>query len=318
LMNNAPGHIAVIFSRLHEPRPQPERGATMPVMIRSLTVFLFTALIAFGQTRKEFEVASIRPVGDQPAGAAAAGLHIDGAQIRISNLALKDYLAIAYRVRINQISGPDWLASQRFDITAKLPDGGVPGDVNEMLESLLVDRFQMKAHREMKELPVYALEVAKTGLKVTATTPDEDPSARNNGVVNVAAGGTSAGVMINLGEGSYFMLDSNSVQTQKLSMRTLADMLTRFLDRPVVDMTELKGGYDLKFDLSPEDRMAMLIRSAVAAGVVLPPQALALLDGGSGDSLFQSMKKIGLSVEARKAALGVIVIDEMRKTPTEN
>jgi uncharacterized protein (TIGR03435 family) len=93
-------------------------------------------------------------------------------------------------------------------------------------------------------------------------------------------------------------------------------MLTRFLDRPVVDMTNLKGSYDLTLDLTPEDRMVMLIRSAVAAGVVLPPQALALLDTGSNASLNDALRKIGLTLVARRAPLEVLVIDEMQKIPT--
>jgi uncharacterized protein (TIGR03435 family) len=83
-------------------------------------------------------------------------------------------------------------------------------------------------------------------------------------------------------------------------------------------MTNLKGGYDLALDIAPEERLPMMIRSAVSAGVILPPQALALLDGSSMSSLINSMKKVGLSLEARRAPLEVIVVDQMQKTPTEN
>jgi uncharacterized protein (TIGR03435 family) len=287
-------------------------------MYRNLTVLLFIATLAFGQTYKEFEVASIKPAGDQPAGQAGAGLTIDGSQVRIANLSLKDYVGIAFRMRVNQVVAPDWLGTARFDVAAKLPEDSKAADVNEMLETLLTDRFRMKAHREMRELPVYALEVLKTGLKVTETTPDGDSMTRGTGSVNLAAGGSNAGVMINLGEGSYFILGSDAVETKKLTMSTMADMLTRFLDRPVVDLTNLKGGYDLKLSVSPEDRTTMLIRSAIGAGVVLPPQALALLDGGSIASLVDSLRKIGLSLEARRAPLQVVVVDEIQKTPTEN
>src|SRR5262245_26767273 len=142
-------------------------------MIRSIILCLLTAAVAFGQTRKEFEVSSIRPVAEQPPNQVAVGLHIDGSQVRITYLALKDYIAMAYRTRLNQVSGPDWLATQRFDIAAKLPDGASQADVLQMLQSLLADRFQMKMHREMKEFPVYALEVAKTGLKIMESGPGE-------------------------------------------------------------------------------------------------------------------------------------------------
>jgi uncharacterized protein (TIGR03435 family) len=285
-------------------------------MIRGIIVIVLSAVAAFGQSRKEFEVASIRAVGDEPVNQVAAGIRIDGSQVHVTALSLRDYIGVAYQKRINQVVGPDWLATQRFDISAKIPEGGKREDVNEMMKSLLEERFGMKAHTEMKEFPVYALEVAKTGLKVVETAPAD--SFSNSRGVNVAAGGSAAGVMINLGEGSFFSLGTSSVQTKKLSMSTFADMLTRFLDRPVVDMTNLKGAYDLDLPLTPEDRIVMLIRSAIGAGVVLPPQALALLDAGSSDSLSDSLSKVGLLLERRRAELEVVVVDQIQKTPTEN
>jgi uncharacterized protein (TIGR03435 family) len=285
-------------------------------MTRVLLALLITAVVAFGQARKEFEVASIRVATEQPLNAVAVGLQVDGSQVRISYLSLKDYISIAYQVGLNQIIGPDWLGSQRFDIAGKLPDGASRTDVNEMLQALLAERFRLKAYREMKEFPIYALEVAKTGFKATQTATADVVETAD--AVNVAAGGTAAGVAISFGEGSSFALGTSSFEVKKLSMRIMADMLTRFLDRPVVDMTNLKGGYDLVLPIAPEERMPMLIRSAVAAGVILPPQALALLDGSSMGSLMDSMKKVGLSLEARRAPLEVIVVDSMQKTPSEN
>ena len=85
-----------------------------------------------------------------------AGTHIDGSQVSFKFLSLNNYIAYAYRVKNYEISGPDWMASARFDITAKLPAGGSAKDVSAMLQALLEDRFQLKVHRESKELPVYA------------------------------------------------------------------------------------------------------------------------------------------------------------------
>src|SRR5262245_16272468 len=117
-------------------------------MIRMTLVLLLTAIVAFGQTRKEFEVASIRAVGDRPPEQVTVGLHIDGSQVRVTYLSLKDYIGMAYRTRPNQIIGPDWLGSQRFDVAGKLPDGTAQSDVLEMLQNLLADRFQLKFHKE--------------------------------------------------------------------------------------------------------------------------------------------------------------------------
>ena len=101
-------------------------------------------------------------------------------------------------------------------------------------------------------------------------------------------------------------------------MTRFADTLARFMDRPVIDMTELKGNYDIKLEFTPEDYTAMLIRSAIAAGVALPPQALKALEFSSGDSLTSALQTVGLKLDSRKAPLPVLVIDRVEKTPTEN
>ncbi len=90
-----------------------------------------------------FEVASVRPSPEQlgPAAYASVGVHISGSQVRISYLALRDYLSIAYRLPVGQVEGPDWIAQARFDIAAKLPDGSSSSQVPEMLQALLADRF---------------------------------------------------------------------------------------------------------------------------------------------------------------------------------
>jgi len=94
--------------------------------------------------------------------------------------------------------------------------------------------------------------------------------------------------------------------------------LELYTDRPVVDMTDLTGTYDFTLEITAEDYQAMLVRAAVTAGLTLPPDALRLLDGATLPSLFDSLQKVGLQLDARKAPLDVLVIDEVRKTPTDN
>ena len=124
--------------------------------------------------------------------------------------------------------------------------------------------------------------------------------------------------MVDLGRGSHFTFANDRLEAAKLSMTGLADTLARFVDRPVVDMTELKGNYDFTLELSPEDFRNMRIRSAVAAGVSLPPEALRLLDGATDESLFAALQTLGLKLETRKAPLEVLVIDHAEKSPAEN
>ena len=90
------------------------------------------------------------------------------------------------------------------------------------------------------------------------------------------------------------------------------------MDGPVVDGTGLKGAYDLTLELSPEDYQAMMVRSALLVGVLLPPEAVRFAEGNSSASLATALLKVGLTTQPRKAPLEVLVIDHMLKAPGEN
>lgn len=280
----------------------------------------FAATFASAQAsppKLEFEVAAIRP--SQPSGPdrVDAGLHLDGSQARFGSLNLKEYVAIAYHVRANRVIGPDWIAQKRFNINAKLPAGSTIQDIPQMMQSLLAERFQLKIHRETKDLPAYALIVGKPPLKLQAAAPDSAPPGAGAGV-NVAASGSAAGVSIRLSNGGSFTFANDQFDIRKVSMDVLADELTSYLDRPVVNKTGLQGNYDMKLAVTPEDYQALLIRSAVNAGIVLPPRALRLLDGGPPDSLFDALQQQGLRLENRKLPLELIVVDQALEAPTAN
>ena len=115
------------------------------------------------------------------------------------------------------------------------------------------------------------------------------------------------------------------IELNKTTMDQMAEALTRFVDRPVVNMTDLKGNYQVALDLTMED----LMRVARAAGVSVPPGALAGRGGGGGgdkpgdsasdpgeSSIFRSVQDMGLKLDARKAPLELIVVDHVEKTPT--
>jgi uncharacterized protein (TIGR03435 family) len=276
------------------------------------------AIAAFGQ---EFEVASIRPSGPLvPGSDVKLGVHIDGAQVRCNQMSLSDLIGMAYKVKHYQINGPDWIAGERFNVSAKLPDGASRDQVPEMMKTLLASRFQMKLHHDSKPYPVYALIVAKGGLKMKEVPPEtsDSPEAEKNKPFEVGVSGGPRGVSLSLGRGSFFDFSNNRLQVKKISMIGLSDLLARFMDRPVVDMTGLTGLYDFGFDLAPEDYRSMMIRSAIAAGVQLPPEALRLLDGASDASLHAGLDSVGLKLDARKAPIDVLVVDQVQKTPTEN
>jgi uncharacterized protein (TIGR03435 family) len=279
-----------------------------------------TALFGQNPARPSFEVASIRPSAPGPPQQGVAGARIDGAQFRTAYLTLKDYIGVAYRLKLYQISGPDWIGTDRFDVAATLPEGTLPAQVPSMMETLLEERFQLKVHREKKEFPIYALETAKGGLKMTEAPPSPElEKADPRAPQEFTGGGSNQGVSINLGSGSSVSFSNNKFEAKGLTMASLAGTLERFLDRPIVDMTDLKGRYDFSIDVTADDYRAMLIRSAVVAGVVLPPDVLRFLDSASSpESLFDGLAKLGLKLEPRRAPLDVLVIDGALRTPTEN
>jgi uncharacterized protein (TIGR03435 family) len=266
--------------------------------------------------RPEFEVASIKPSPPQMPNQAAIGIHIDGAQVRCAFLPLRDYLAMAYHVKVNQIVGPDWMNTERFDIAAKIPAGGSAEHIREMLQTLLEARFRMKIRHEQKEFPVYGLLAAKGGLKMQPLPPD--PEEANRRAVDVTASGGAGGVNLSFGNGASFSLAGGKFDITRLTMEDFAQALTRFADRPVIDMTNSPARYTFTVDLTPEDYRAILIRSAVNAGVTLPPEALRALEGFTGESTFIALQTVGLKLESRKAPLPVVIIDSISKSPTEN
>lgn len=149
--------------------------------------------------------------------------------------------------------------------------------------------------------------------------PDEPAeSSAAGGAVNIAATGSQVGVSVDLGRGASFSFGNGRFEGTKLNMPSVAETFTRFLDRPVVDLTDVKGRYSFSLEFSPEDFQAMQVRSALNAGVVLPPQALRALDNATDDSVFAAVQKLGLKLEPRRAKLEVVVVDSMAKMPTEN
>ena len=244
------------------------------------------------------------------------GLHIDGAMVSFNGMPLKWYIHYAYSVKDNQVSGPDWLSSERMDIVAKLPAGAAREQIPAMMQALLADRFKLTLHRDSKEFSVYALTVGKGGAKIKESPLDpdtDDGPGKTNVDVNVTGG--DRGATISLGKGASVAFEAQRLVAKKVTMSYLADSLARFVDRPVVDMTDLKGTYDLTIAYNLDDVRALILSSA-PPGTPLPPRQAEV--GETGVSLMDSLQALGLKLEPRKAPLDVLVIDHIEKTPTAN
>src|SRR5262249_40188589 len=151
--------------------------------------------------------------------------------------------------------------------------------------------------------------------KLEKVDPNRDVK---EGAFVVSGGGSRDGIGVDLGRGSSYTFAENRFEGRKLSLDALARTLTNFVGRPVVDMTATEGQYDVVLALSAEDYMGMLVRAADSRGATLPPQALKLLETTSLDSLFESLRKVGLTLQARRAPIDVLVVDHIEKMPTEN
>jgi uncharacterized protein (TIGR03435 family) len=114
---------------------------------------------------------------------------------------------------------------------------------------------------------------------------------------------------------------SMHMEASRVTMAQLADTLSRFVDRPVVDMTELKGEYQVALELSMADLMSAARAAGLPGGPLPSAGAASAADAASepsAGSVFAAVQKLGLRMEPRKAPLETIVIDHLEKTPTEN
>ena len=275
----------------------------------ALVVLVFPFLVA-AQVRPQFEVAAIRPAADALSGDFVLGLNAKGSQVHISWASLADLVNMAYRVKRYQISGPPWLGADHFNVDAKIPDGFTTRHVPEMLQTLLDVRFGMKSHWEQKELPVYTLGLSTLEPKLTEVAAPDDQLSFPIGNIS---GGRS---VIDFGSGGTFTFGDNMLDAKKLNLDQFTEWFSNFLDRPVLNKTNLKGYYDFQLKLTARDFQTMWQWAAIAGGANVPPPAL--MDGLSLESLPNALKNLGFKLERGKGLIDVLVIDAVQRKPTEN
>jgi uncharacterized protein (TIGR03435 family) len=275
----------------------------------SLVFVLLAATFTFAQSprpaRVEFEVAVIRPTAT-----ATRAIRIDGAQVHFTGFLLREYIARAYQVRVSQVTGPDWLSSRPFDIDAKFPEGSTPSQIADMLQALLADRFSLKQHREQKE-------IGRPPLRLKNSASDPNANSGVEALVSITVDTSAGRTAVDLGHGSSYTIMDGKFEGKGFTGAMLASTLERYCDRPVLDRTGLSSVFDFSFDVSPEESQGLGMRAALYAGVKLPPQLLNQLDAG-GNPLIGAMQQLGLKLDARKAPVDVLVVEDVRRTPLEN
>ncbi|HEY1497510.1 MAG TPA: TIGR03435 family protein [Candidatus Solibacter sp.] len=271
-------------------------------MIRGVVGVCFLAiapLMAYAEGALVFEVASVKPAAPQAPGRFQISMGGDPGRINYTFVSLKNLIERAYSVKSYQVTGPDWMDSERFDVTAKLPDGAKQSDVPVMLQALLAERFKLTIHREQKSMPVYAIVVGKSGVKM----PKVEGEA-------LAAPGAGA-IRMQMGMKGRQLAG-------KVTIDSLAGMLSRMLDRPVIDATELKDTYDMNLEWTPDDR-----EGGMMGGIKMMASDHAPASEGSesssAPSLFAAVQEqLGLKLDPRKGQVDVVVVDSVEKAPTQN
>jgi uncharacterized protein (TIGR03435 family) len=282
----------------------------MKTYLAGVSLALAAAYAAFGQpaSNLRFDVASIKPADPQEMGMIRVGMGGDPGRINYTGVSLKNVLMRAYRVRVYQITGPSWIDSERFNITAKLPEGATQEQVPEMLQNLLADRFKLTLHRETRDQSVYTLVVGKGGPKLQKSEI-EVPSPGPNG--QPGGGG---------GRGARMMINNGHIEAKGATIPGLCDMLSNMLDHPVIDNTGIEGAYDISLEVSTSDLAGMRRMGApgpggpgAGPGAGGPPA-----EGEGASSIFSAIQSLGLKLDSRKAPIDYIVVDSAERKPTEN
>lgn len=286
-------------------------------------LLLLVCALAYSQSAPnlEFEVATVRPFGPQglgaqgkgsPAGARGGPGTSDPERVTY-RMSLWDLFLLAYGARADQLAAPDWTITSDFDIIAKVPPGSSKDQVNVMLQNLLVNRFGVKLHHEMRDASAYAMRVDKGGLKIKETEyPDASPNAPSN-------------MPFSLGKDDFPVLPKDAAYQVRVdwvkndtfrstfrafTMKRLAEQVEGALPTPlnydhgvlmqgvpprVFDQTGLTKMYDFTLEY----------QSGVSPDAV-------------GPSVFSALGKLGLRLDKIIVPHDVLVIDHIEKTARED
>ena len=205
--------------------------------------------------------------------------------MNFANISLRDLMMLAYGVGARQITGPDFLTQNRFDIIARVPADAKKEEIPQMLRALLAERFKLALHREQKTMQVYALEVAKGGVKL------KESAAGDKGEAGCARSFAER-------EGATLAAVCTGMRAADIAQQVQSLAPGYFQDGPVVDASGLKGVYDFKLE--------WITRIEANAG-------------SGGPTIFDAVQQqLGLKLESRKQALEMLFVDHCESVPTEN
>ncbi len=286
-------------------------AVSAPVVLGILHVPQGRAQTSPATAAPKFEVVSIKP-SHEGGGLFRVALQPSG-RFMANNITVRFLLEQAYALKDAQISGaPGWIESEHFDIEAKPDDAIIEQKLSRdergrqislMMQSLLADRFKLALHHETKELPVYALVVAKSGSKLKQAPPaplDANPAEPGPPGGRVRRGG----VQMRRGE-----LTASAIPLDRLE-----DVLSHVTGRPVVNRTGLEGLYDFTLKWTPEEGEGPMMGGPPGP----PPPDAPPPPEANGPTIFTALQEqLGLKLESQKTPMDTVVIDHVEQ-PSEN
>jgi uncharacterized protein (TIGR03435 family) len=309
----------------------------------ALAALLASGASAQSEAVPEFEVASIKPAPPPAANMIMVRMRggpgsDDPGRLDWQNVSLRNMLTNAFNLKEYQLQGPDWLNSERFDVSAKIPANTTREQFRLMLQKLLAERFKMTFHHETKEHAAYALTVAKGGPKLKESDPNDNsgfaamPMPGRGGDIQMRAmapppppppgaarggeGPKPGGPLP--GRGGMMRMMPGHLEAKKMAVDGLVNTLSNLTGKPVVDETGLKGIYDFTLDFAPESAEGpmMMAPPPGGGGEVRMPSAS---EPASGATIYSAVQQqLGLKLESKKLPLDNVVIDRIEKIPTEN
>lgn len=298
-------------------------GFCAKFIVSIIAIFEFSAFSVFSQTpppkKPSFEVASVKSTvpnfgfGLPPRGGP------QGNRFTMTAVPLRSLLVYACDLTFDPtltdnpiIGGPGWLDSDRFDIQAKTDDSITTLSTEQarlMLQSLLEDRFQLKAHLETRDVSVYNLVVAKDGLKMKVSRdqgPYTERGASERGLPTDARGAVPRGMVRMTTDANGRTLSGSSARLASLIIPLQLEVA-----RPIIDKTDDGKLYDFVIRLGPPASDS-LSQGTAQTGPQLPVAA-----EPSRSSVFKALEDVGLRLEYARGPIKVLIIDSVQK-PTEN
>ena len=267
---------------------------------------------------QSFEATSVKPAS--PAAARAwptirggPGTS-DPARITFTNVTLISVLLRAYNVMPYQASGPAWLSSERYDITATIPAGTTKEQTARMLQNLLAERFGLALHHETRDLQGFELTVGKGGSKLKVSSggqtgaseePDSPPKTDSNGFPVLNAPG------LEMMEGVRGKTVVSFLNAKAQPISALTDRLSREFRQPILDKTGLSGNFDFTLEFAPQPPGA----AGPAPSMEGPPDT----SDESGPNLLTAVQQqLGLKLNRAWIAVDVLIVDRANRLPIGN